>query len=299
MAKATSIVAGGAPNGVEINAPLATSIDLVDTTPFAVTGVVSITAKGHITVNVKSITGALTIVSTDGNIALNDLTSAGITTLTSSGTIHAGITANVSGTTASGSEVHLAALASNAGGLTITAVAVDLGKLATNTNTATINTAKSVALPALTHTASNVVAPAATTFSAEKLVTASGTINTAAKAAITVANLTATTTLVDFDNMLTLTLLEQAANITFTDAASMTTLNYTGKKLYKDDMDQQTNVVTITNAALANLNIGDGYIGTLHVEGAGITALTTAGEIVNTAVKDNTALVTIDFNTIT
>jgi len=296
LGKATSIAAGGAPNGVTISAPLATSIDLVDTTPFAVTGNVSITAKGHVTLNAKSITGSLTIKTTTGNIALNSLTSAGDTSLTASGTIHAAITANVSGTVASGSEVHLAALASNAGGLTITAGAVDLGKLATNTNTATINTAKSVALPELTHTASNVVAPAATTFVAGKLVSASGTIDTAAKAAITVANLTATTTLVDFDNMLTLTLTEQGDNIDLSAASSMTTLNYTGKLLYKTAMDQQTNNVSITTDALTSLVIGDGYIGTLNIVSAGgLKGITTAGKIVNTVIQNNAALETISF----
>jgi prefoldin subunit 5 len=296
LAKATSISAGGAPNGVTISAPLANSVDLVDTTTFAVTGNVSITAKGHITLNAKSITGSLTIKSTTGNIALNDLKSAGIISLTASGTIHAGITANASGTVASGSEVHLAALASNAGGLTITAAAIDLGKLKTNTNTATINTAKTVALPELTHTASNVVAPAATTFVAGKLATASGTIDTAAKAAITVANLTATTTLVDFANMLTLTVLAQSDNIDLAAASSMTTLNYTGKKIYKDKMDQQTNSVSITTDALTALNIGDGYIGTLNIVSAGgLKAITTAGKIVNTVIQNNNALETISF----
>ena len=296
LAKATSIAAGGAPNGVTISAPLATSVDLIDTTPFDVSGNVSITAKGHVTLNAKSITGSLTIKTTTGNIALNSLTSAGITALTASGTIHAAITANASGTVASGSEVHLAALASNAGGLTITAGAVDLGKLATNTNTATINTAKSVALPALTHTASNVVAPAATTFVAGKLASASGTIDTAAKAAITVANLTATTTLVDFDNMLTLTLTEQGDNIDLSAASSMTTLNYTGKLLYKTAMDQQTNNVSITTDALTSLVIGDGYIGTLNIVSAGgLKDITTAGKIVNTIIQNNAALETISF----
>jgi len=295
LAKATSIAAGGAPNGVVISAPLANSVDLVDTTPFAVTGNVSITAKGHITLNALSITGSLTINSTIGNIALNSLTSAGNTSLSASGTIHAAITANASGTVAAGSQVHLASLESNAGGLTITAAQVDLSDLETNTNTLTINTALGVELPELTHTASNVVAPQATGFVAEKLASASGTIDTAVGAAITVANLTATTTLVDFANMLTLTLTEQGDNIEFTAAASMTTLNYTGKKLYKSAMDQQTNQVTITNAALTNLNIGDGYIGTLHVNGSGITDLTTAGRIVNTEVANNIALVNITF----
>ena len=295
LAKATSIAAGGAPNGVTISAPLATSVDLLDTTAFAVTGNVSITAKGHITLNAKSITGNLTIKSTNGNIALNDLTSAGITSLTSSGTIHAGITANASGTVASGSEVHLAALASNAGGLTITAAAIDLGALETNTNTATINTAETVALPELTHTASNVVAPAATTFVAGKLATASGTIDTAAGAAITVANLTATSTLVDFANMLTLTLAAQADNIDFTQAVSMTTLNYTGKKLYSNAQGQQTNQVTITSAVLTALDV-DGFIGSLNVSGAAkLASLETDGEIVNVVLHNNPELAIVNF----
>ena len=295
LAKATSIAAGGAPNGVTISAPLATSVDLIDTTPFAVSGNVSITAKGHVTLNAKSITGSLTVKTTTGNIALNSLTSAGITVLTASGTIHAAITANASGTVASGSEVHLAALASNAGELTITAGAIDLGKLVTNTNTATINTAISVSLPALTSTASSIVAPAATTFSAEKLITSTGTIDVAKNAHIIVANLTASPSLVDFTNMLTLTLKEQGTNISFAQAASMTTLNYTGKLLYDDEMDEQTNVVTITNSTLTTLNIGNGYIGTLHVSGTGLTALTTDGKIVNTRLAGNANLADVTF----
>jgi hypothetical protein len=141
-----------------------------------------------------------------------------------------------------------------------------------------------------------VVAPAATTFVAGKLVSASGTIDTAAKAAITVANLTATTTLLDFDNMLTLTLTEQGDNIDFSAASSMTTLNYTGKLLYKTAMDQQTNSVSITTDALTSLVIGDGYIGTLNIVSAGgLKDLTTAGKIVNTIIQSNAALETISF----
>ena len=115
LGEITSLRAGGAPNGVTITAAKAESIDLVDTTPFAVTGSISITAKGHITLNAKSVTSSLTVRSTSGNIALEDLTSAGYTTLIASGTVVAGITANASGTHASGSAVHLNSLASNAG----------------------------------------------------------------------------------------------------------------------------------------------------------------------------------------
>ena len=296
LSAATSIAAGGAPNGVTISAPLATSVDLVDTTPFSVTGNVSITAKGAITLNAVSISGSLNITSTEGSIALNDLTSAGITTLSASTTIHAAITANASGTTASGTEVHLAALASNAGGLSIAAGALDLSALATNASAVTITTATTLSLPALTTNAASITAGAVTTFNAEKLATASAsTIDIADGAAVTVLNLPATNTLVDFGTLLTLTVLEQGSNIDFTAASSMTTLNYTGKLLYSNDMDQQTNMVTITSDVLTSLNIGDGYIGTLTVDGAaGLTALTTAGKIVNTTINNNAALATID-----
>lgn len=294
---ATSITAGGAPNGVTISAAKATAINLVDTTPFAVSGAISITAEGAVTLNAKSITGSLTITSTKGSIALNDLTSVGsVTTLNASTTIHAGLTANTGGIVASGSEVHLAALASNAAGFTISAGAVDLGKLASNAATATINTITALTLPELATCVSPVIAPAAVTFVAEKLVTAADeTIDVKDGAAITVKNLTATTTLADFGTLLTLTLVEQGDNLDFSAAASMTTLNYTGKKLYSSAMDQQTNVVSLTNSALTALNIGDGYIGTLHVEGSGITELTTAGKIVNTAIDSNIALTTVNF----
>ena len=293
---ATSITAGGAPNGVVINATAATAINLIDTTPFAVTGSISITAKGAVTMNALSVTGALEVTSNEGSIALNDLTTAGATTLSASTTIHVGITSNASGTTASGSEVHLASLASNAGGLAITATAVDLSSLATNASTATINTATSLSLPALTHVASPVIASAVTDFDAAVLVTASSTIDLAATGAdVLVKNLTVTTTLPDWATIKTLSLTEQGDNIDFSKAASMTTLNYTGKLLYSSAMDQQTNVVTITNAGLTTLNIGDGYIGTLHVAGSGLTALTTAGKIVNTEVAGNIALTTVDF----
>ena len=296
LANATSIAAGGAPNGVTISAPLATSVDLLDTTAFAVTGNVSITAKGHITLNAKSITGSLTIKSTTGNIALNDLTSAGNTSLTASGTIHAGITANASGTVASGSQVHLASLESNAGGLTITAGAVDLDKLKTNAATATINTATAISLEALTTAALPIEAPAAVTFSAPLMTTASdSTIDVKDGAAITVKNLTATTTIVDFATMLSLTLNEQGDNIDFSAASSMTTLNYTGKKLYTNAQGQQTNQVTITSAVLTDLDV-DGFIGSLNVSGAAkLASLETDGQIVNVVLHNNPELVDVTF----
>jgi len=297
----TSLKAGGAPLGVVISAAKATSINLIDTTPFEVTGAISITAEGAITLNAKSITGSLTITSSKGSIAVNELTTVGsVTTLAASTTVHAGLTANAGGVTASGSEVHLASLASNAGGLTIDAPTIDLTALAANTSLVTITTATALSLDALASNAATITAAAVKTFSAAKLGNASiTTIDIADGAAVTMLNLSAnasnTTPLEDFDTLLSLTLLEQSNNVDFSDAASMTTLNYTGKKLYSSAMDQQTNQVTITNNLLTTLTIGDGYVGTLHVSGTGLTEITTAGKIVNFEVQGNAALAAINF----
>jgi prefoldin subunit 5/Cu/Ag efflux protein CusF len=295
LAKATSIKAGGAPNGVTISAPLANSIDLVDTTPFAVTGIISITAKGHVTINAKSITNSLTISTAEGAIRLDDLKTAGLTTLTASSTIHAGFTSNAGGIVASGTEVHFAALKASSATLTISAGAVDLSKLesATGVSTLTVNTAAALNLAALTDLSVDVVAPAVTDFDAGALIaalTASGTVYLKAGADVLVKNLTVTTTLFGWDNITVLTLTEQGTNIDFTNATSMTTLNYTGKDLYNDNMDTQTNMVTITSDAITTLNV-DGFVGTLHVNGAnGLAKLTTGGNIINVEVANNTAL---------
>jgi prefoldin subunit 5 len=299
LAKATSIIAGGAPNGVTISAPKATSISLVDTTPFAVTGAINITAGGDVTMNASSITQSLTI-DAGGAIALNDLTSVSSeTTLTASTTIHLNkLASNTGSIVASASEFHVPALATNSAALTVTATALDLSAFKTNTATATFTTATAINMSALTSNTSVIDAPAAVTFVADALsATGTSSIDVKTGAAITLKNLTATNTLADFGNLLTLTLGEQESNIDFSSAASMTTLNYTGKLLYKTAQGQQTNQVTITasNAKLTALNIGDGYIGTLHVNGSSLTAITTAGKIVNTQIANNAALATISF----
>ena len=119
--------------------------------------------------------------------------------------------------------------------------------MAANTNTATINTATALNLKALTHVASPVVAPAVTDFDAEALVTASSTIDLAGTGAdVLVKNLTATTTLLDWATLKTLSLTEQGTILTFLLGIYDTQLY--GKLLHSSAMDQQTNQVTITNS---------------------------------------------------
>ena len=201
LAKATSIMAGGAVSGVEISAPKASPVQLMDTTPFASSGTISITAEGDIHVNVTGAT-TITITSTKGAIELNSLTGTGSNvTLSASETIHAtALTSNAGGMTASGSEVHLPALASNAGGATLTGSAVDLSALASNAGGLTVNTALAITLPKLATNAATLTL-AATTVDAPILVTSSVTpnINIGSGATLHVASLTDTNVLATGD----------------------------------------------------------------------------------------------------
>ncbi len=298
LANATSIIAGGAPNGVTISAPLATSIQLVDTTPFAVTGAISVTAGGDVTINAKSISTSLTI-DAGGAIALNDLTSVSSeTTLIASTTIHLNKLASNTGTiTAHGTEFHAPALATNSTALTVTATAVDLSALATNNASITINTALAIDLAALTSNTAVITAPAATTFSAAKLsATGTNTIDVKDGADITVLNLTATNTLADFAGLSVLTLLEQSDTIDFSEAVSMTTLEFTGKKVSPVTQGGQTNDLTITsaNVSLETLVI-DGVVRTATLTGTTLESFSTlAGStIINVELVNNASLETI------
>jgi uncharacterized protein YoxC len=295
---ATSITAGGAPNGVTISAAAATAVNLIDTTPFEVTGAISITSGGDITLNALSITTTLTLDS-GGAIAMNELTSVGSgTSLIASTTIHVlKLAANTGGITAEGTEFHAHALATNSAALTVTAATVMFNDLATNTASFTINTAEDLNLAKLTSNTVRIDGPAVTTFSAEKLsATGTSTINVADGADITVLNLTATNTLADFAGLSVLTLLEQEDTLDFSEAVSMTTLEFTGKKASPITPGGQSNDLTITgaNASLENLTI-DGVVRTATLTGTTLESFSTvAGStIINVVLVNNGDLETI------
>jgi len=144
----------------------------------------------------------------------------------------------------------------------------------------------------------NIVAASASVFDAESLsTTATATIQVKDAATIHLANLTATSTLVDIGKVVTLKLTAQEANILFTDAVHLVTLDYTGKPDATPNPGGQANSLTITSttASLTNLIIGDGAIGTLTVSGSTLTTLNTAGIIINTVVSANPSLATFSF----
>ena len=304
LAKATSIMAGGAPQGVEISAPKASPVQLMDTTPFSSSGVISITAKGDIHVNV---TGAstITISSTEGAIQLNSLTGTGSkVTLTASTSIHlTALKANAGGLVATGSEVHLDALASNAAEANISGTTINLNSLASNAGGLTIGTAKAISFPKL-KTSVATLTTGAITVDAPILVTASstGTINIGSGATLHLGSLTTTNVLAtgDWANIKVLQLNQQASDLDFSSAASLTTLKYTGKKVTPVAEGSQSNTVTITgaNANLKNLSFPAyegtaNHLGTLTVTGTAIGTLSTGGVILNTNIINNNALTAI------
>ena len=303
--KATSIHAGGAPSGVTIAAAAADPVMLMDTTPFASTGAISITAKGNIHINVTGAT-TITLTSTEGAIQLNSLTGTGSNvTLTASTTIHAtSLASNAGGITASGSEVHLPALASNAGGASLTGTAVDLSALASNAGGLTVGTALAVTLPKLATNAATLTL-AATTVDAPILVTVTntGNINIGSGATLHVGSLTATSVLAagDWSNLKVLQLNQQASDLDFSGAVSLTTLRYTGKKITPVAEGSQSNIVTITGANTKLKDVSfpaydgkDNHLGTLTVTGTAIGTLSTGGVILNTNVVNNNAMTAIN-----
>ena len=94
---------------------------------------------------------------------------------------------------------------------------------------------------------------------------------------------------------------QQANDLDFSGAASLTTLRYTGKKITPVAEGSQSNTVTITsaNAALKNVSFPDydgkvNHLGTLTVTGTTIGTLSTGGVILNTNVINNDAMTAIN-----
>ena len=122
-------------------------------------------------------------------------------------------------------------------------------------------------------------------------------------ATIHVGSLTATEVFAtgDWSNIKVLQLNQQANDLDFSGAASLTTLRYTGKKITPVAEGSQSNTVTITsaNAALKNVSFPDydgkvNHLGTLTVTGTTIGTLSTGGVILNTNVINNDAMTAIN-----
>ena len=244
-------------------------------------GDVSITAKGA--VNLAGVTSAKRLSITSGG-AVN---LGGLTKIESSSSISA-TTANLGAVTAITSST------------VVTATDVTLTGLTTGAATITLMGPSTVSVPALTAlTAHGIVAADATTFAAPALTTSTGTIDIKSGATVHLKNLsTITGTLLDIATVQNLKLFEQSSTIDFATAAHLVELDYTGKLVTPAVENGQVNALTISsgNASLTTLKIGSaGGIGTLTVSGSTLTSLDTAGVILNTIVRGNSALTTFDF----
>ena len=242
-----------------------------------------------------SFTGEVTI-TTKGNVNLPAVTK--ITTLT--------LIANTAA-----SEAHLPALKETTGILDISEkfTTIDLTLLETLKEDLNIHGVVSVSLPALaklTTRVSTITCPAATTFSAPKLDTGhtSGCLIDlkAAVDHISLLNLgnvvTPTLEYAQWAATKKITVAAQKGNLDVSGATALVDLEFTGFKNTPVGEDNQTNILTITGA---NTNIKTLVIGatsalkTLNVTTTVLTALTTAGEIINTKVMNNAALETFNF----
>jgi len=159
----------------------------------------------------------------------------------------------------------------------------------------TAPSAVTIALPALESMTATITAAACTSFSAPKLVTSSnGGIDlksaTNAGASIAVKSIAGIAHVIDAGTIGSITVSEQANDLVLTTFIQLQTLNYTGK-LIAGTLTIPTQMVSMTT-----LTLGTGSkLTSLTVNATNMTALNTAGVILNTVVSNNTKLATLSF----
>ncbi len=282
-----------------VNCPKATTF-VSNSTAAQTTTTITIDGSTDFSLGSASFSGAVVITAT-GAVNLAGVTSAKALTITSGGAVNlGGLTKIESSAAISATTVDIGGVTEISSSTVVTATDVTLTGLTTGKASITLVGPTSVSVPALATLSSHgIVAADATTFAAPALTTSTGTIDIGSGATVHLKNLsTITGTLLDIATVQNLKLVEQDSSIDFATAVHLVTLDYTGKKQATPSPGTQANALTITsaNASLTTLSIGsDGAIGTLTVSGSTLTTLNTAGIILNTVVKGNSALTTFDF----
>jgi hypothetical protein len=297
---------------VKISGVLPTTVTCVSATTFISNGTAAQTAS---TIQVDGSTdfslassafsGDVSITALGGVSLPGVLTAKGLS-IVSGGAVNLGLTSISSGTTISATTVDLGSLTSIASATVVTATDVTLTNLASVASnvvnliaTLTVDGPTSISVPALVSADGRILAPNATTFAAQSLITtATSTIDIADGATVHLENLTSTPTLVDFAKIVNLKLFKQSTSVDLATAVHLVTLDYTGKLVSPATAGGQSNALTVGsgNASLTTLTIGSaGGIGTLTVSASTLTTLNTAGVILNTVVSNNTGLETFDF----
>ena len=274
LAKCTEFVHGGAVAQPALDLTLGGANATMSLAATSFTGEVTITTKGNINLpSVKKIVKTQLIAQTDA------------------------------------SEAHLPSLEEVAGPLDISAkfTTIDLTALKTATASMAIHGVVVVSLPELAVKAGQVTAmiacPAATTFSAPKLDTASRVIDLkAAVDHISLLNLANVTTptdeIVEWAAIKKIELAAQKGDLDVSAATALVDLIFTGFKNTPTGEDAQLNTLTITgaNTVLKTLTIGaTSALKTLNVTTTVLKTLSTAGEIINCNVSNNSSLETFNF----
>jgi len=283
LANATSVDVGGLP--LTVTCAKATTFNSHAITNLT-TSTITLAAATNVKIKAAKIAGGtVTIVA---NLAAVDLDATEMTPLSAAGvnihaaSISADSVTKLAATTLSATTISLAGLtAINDGGLTFKGPAT-------------------FASTTLASAAGNFVSTTATAFNAPALTTSTGTINLKDGAVtVSVKNLhapgVASATILDWATMSTLTLAGQTGSVSFTTAADLVTLNYTGAAgsgAYANDL-----LLTSANTSLTTVVL-DAYneLESLTVSGTSLKSLSTAGVILDLVVLNNTALETLSFN---
>ena len=260
LVNVTSLIAGAVEDGVDLSAPLATSIQLNSSTAFTANGNITISAKGNIISNIGVASGTLTVTSSEGAIHLESLTEIkGAASLTASEAIRlTKLESNDNGISAEGDTFHVPAMETNDGSLTVTATGYEFDSLESNDGGIVLGAGTLVEFDSLTDSSASITATTIDTFTAISLATTTGTISTDDGSTIAIANLSTTTLLAQFATLDELQLHSQSDTVDFSGAVSMTTLTVLGKKNTPIVAGGQQNdvVITAANGELESLTVG-------------------------------------------
>jgi hypothetical protein len=304
----------------KLELPNATSVKISSVLPATVSAAkattfesASQTAQGSTTITVDgstsfslgsaSFSGAV-VITAKGGVNLAGVTSAKALTITSDGAVSLGGLTKITETTAvSATSVNIGAVTSIEASTVVTSTDVTLSALTSVSSPSALvaETLKlvgptTVSLPLLASAAGNIVAASATTFAAVSLATSTGTITPKAAATVHLKSLNNPTKISTLANVVDLKLTAQTGIVSLVTAIKLVKLDYTGLKDSTPNPGGQANELAIgtANASLTTLIIGDGGLGKLTVDNSKLTALTTAGVIITTDVKNNAALETFN-----
>jgi len=226
-----------------------------------------------VTIKAASLTGVVTVSANLAAIAMSAASTAGLTQL-------------------HGASVDIDAMTTNTAHLTVSATTLSAAALKIAGASITFVGITTAALPSIESLTGSFTGASVTAFTAPKLAvgTATNSIDLKDGATASVKSIGHLNSLTDSNTIAGLTIDAQATDLNFENMVSLVTLDYTSTAI-GGTLTVSSSMVSLTTLTLQS----DSKLKTLTVSGTNMTALSTAGVILNTNIVNNTKLATLSF----